>query len=315
MKRFLSAILSALLWMTSAVANDTSVTPEQRDAQVEALFTPGRDLFDVKLAVDALVDPSADTASIRAQMDELVATLLPMAAGVRGDHNKLKVLRKFLYESGPWNGNKPFAYDMTDRFGKKLENKQIGTYLRTRLGNCVSMPILVTILGRRMGLKMTLALAPFHTFVKFSDETGREWNLEATSGAGYTRDLWVRKENPMSDVAVAKGTYLRALSDEEAKAELATLLIEDDMIKGRFSQAAVTSTVILRHFPTLVSAMIWRGSALARILDRDILPHYQTRREMPPDVQAFADNLYTQNRLDFAAAEALGWTENEGEKQ
>ena len=65
---------------------------------------------------------------------------------------KLNGLIQYLYHPGEWNDNKPFQYDLDDPLGtKKPNNKLISNYLKTRKGNCVSMPILVQSLGERLG--------------------------------------------------------------------------------------------------------------------------------------------------------------------
>jgi hypothetical protein len=174
---------------------------------------------------------------------------------------------------------------------------------------------LVMILGRRLGLQMTLAVAPFHMFVKFTDEAGKEWNLEATSGAGYTRDSYYRQNLAMTDTAVAKGTYLRALSDEEATAVLLETFAHKAKTDGEFERTMVIATVMLRHAPRLANAWIYRGSAAAKLLQRDIVGRYRQPSDMRPDVRAFAEALSESNRLDFAEAEALGWTDRDGIKQ
>ena len=48
----------------------------------------------------------------------------------------------------------------------------MSNYLATKLGNCVSMPALFVIIGRKIGIDVTLSLAPEHMFVKFRDESG-----------------------------------------------------------------------------------------------------------------------------------------------
>ena len=67
-----------------------------------------------------------------------------------------------------------------------MRNKLISTYLATRRGNCVSMPILMLIIGERMGLDLALSTAPLHIFIRHR-EGGREVNLEATSGGHPAR--------------------------------------------------------------------------------------------------------------------------------
>ena len=209
----MQVVLLALALSLSAAAGEPPVLEEGR---IEALFAPGRDLLDVKLAVDGMIDP-AGAAGGRAEVETLAAALQAMAAGAQGSNARLQVLRRFLNESGPWNGGRPFAYDMADPLGSNPASKRLTHYLRTRLGNCVTMPMLAVILGRRIGLKLTLAVAPSHVFVKYTDDAGRVWNLEATSGLGFTRDVWYRRNLPMTDAAVAKGTYLRALSEDRER--------------------------------------------------------------------------------------------------
>lgn len=262
-----------------------------------------------------MVDPSTDPAYVRQELADLTTALQPMLVGANGSHDKLKVLRRFLYEAGEWNGNRPFGYDMTDPLGNRLSNKLLGTYLETRRGNCVTMPMLVMILGHRIGLDMTLATAPHHVFVKFTDDQGTVWNLEATSGAGYTRDLWYRQSLPMTDQAVAKGTYMRALPDEQVKALMATTLVESFMAEKQPEQAIATANVILRHNPGDAIMHVWRGSAFGLMLRRDVVARYPELGALSPEIRAYADALYMHNVADFHEAEALGWSEKDGETQ
>jgi hypothetical protein len=135
---------------------------------------------------------------------------------------KLSALRRVIYESGAWNGGRPFAYDHADPLGQNVRNKLIATYLATRRGNCVSMPVLVLIVGERMGLNLALSTAPLHIFLRHTEESGREINLEATSGAHPARTLWYRQNLPMTDRAIESGLYMRTLSRWEAVAHMAS---------------------------------------------------------------------------------------------
>lgn len=308
------AIFLVLLGSASTPAAELP-KPATPEAKIEALFTPGRDVLDIKLAVDAMADPSAGIAEGRAAIDGLAASLLPMAAGAQGSNAKLQVLRRFLYVSGPWNGGRPFSYDMSDPRGAKPVNRLLTHYVRARLGNCITMPMLAMILGRRIGLKLTLAVAPFHVFNKYTDDAGTVWNLEATSGLGFTRDAWYRLQLPMTDAAVAKGTYLRALSEDENVALMAMLIVEHDMAAKQPEAAIAAVNVILRHDPDNAIGLVWRGSANALRLRRDVFPLIQALGFLPPEMSAYAEALSANNLADFTAAEALGWTEQDGIKQ
>ena len=69
-------------------------------------------------------------------------------------------------ESGPLNVdsayNRPFTYDLKDPLGQQVRSKMLSTYVRTRKGNCVSMPVLFLIVADRLGLKVRLAAAPLN---------------------------------------------------------------------------------------------------------------------------------------------------------
>src|SRR6185295_18483907 len=108
-----------------------------------------------------------------------------------------------IYEVGAWNYGRAFGYDHADPFGRILANRLLFTYLRTRQGNCISMPTLFLIVADRMGLNVHLATAPLHMFVRYTDPQGADHNLETTSGGHEARDALYRQNFPMTDRAIA----------------------------------------------------------------------------------------------------------------
>jgi regulator of sirC expression with transglutaminase-like and TPR domain len=284
--------------------------------QVEDLFTPDRDWADIKLTADGIADPTKDTPEARQEVERLTARLKDFVTRMRPKtaHDKLQILKAFLYKSGPWNDEKTYSYDLADPLGKIRAHRYLSNYLEGRKGNCVTMPILFAILGKRIGLNMTLAVAPRHMFVKFTDEEGREWNIETTSGGGYTRDSHIREQSPMSDASIQKGLYLKALTNEEAIATMAEIVAEERMRQQFYEQAIAVSDVLLKHNPKSVVTILKRGSAFGEILRRDILSRYTRASELTPDQHQMAEILSYHNQHAFEAATALGWTENDGEK-
>jgi regulator of sirC expression with transglutaminase-like and TPR domain len=313
--KWLCILVFTFLVSAAQAAEDRALFSDPTsEAQLESLFTPGRDLAGIKFTVDQMADPAADIDVASAELDTLTNALREMSAGTQTSAEKLAVLKRLIYEAGPWNGDRPFAYDMSDPLGKKPANRYLHNYLASRRGNCVTMPILFVILGQRISLKLTLAEAPLHILVKYTDDVGTVWNLEPTSGGGLARDAWYRKELPMTDKAVAEGTYLRALSSEEAVAMIVLQAAETHMRAGRYEQAIIAANVLLRHFPRFAHAMVVKGSSYSMILRRDIIAHYVREADMAPEVSAFADMLYFENQSAFAGAGALGWTERDGLK-
>jgi len=313
------AIIAALLLaagLHSAVAGD--VSPSAPAVFVRALVnTPEAevDFGRAKLAVDKFVDPSIDTVVALAEIDRMVATVNKMLATLPPDAastsmEKMKALRTFLYEGGWWNNGRPFEYDLSDPFGQKPGSQSLTNYLATRKGNCVSMPALFVTLGQRLGLDVTLSTAPLHMFVKFTDDaTGKTWNLETTSGAGFTRDTWYRQKLPMTDESIANGVYLKTLSRREALSVLAAPVLDRLLEIGRYEEAISVADVLVEAYPTNAYVLVKKGTAYYRLLDAEIIKKYPKQSDIPANEIAHANDLYQANKHAFAQAEALGWRE------
>ncbi|MCJ9752865.1 transglutaminase-like domain-containing protein [Neorhizobium sp. BETTINA12A] len=309
------SLLTALLLLFVAPVHSEPLrrTIALQNIEVESLFRKQLDLLEAKLAVDQLVDPAADPASSRATINRMTADVMGIAGERAGNRQKLEALRRYLYESGEWNDHRPFSYDLADPLGEDPANRLLQRYLYTRRGNCITMPILFLALGQRLGLNMTLAQAPLHVFVKYTDDSGSTWNLEATSGGGFTRDLWYRQKLPMSDDAIAKGIYLRPLRHDEAVALIASLLVEHHLAEGRFDAAILTADAILQHYPDFAYLLVKKGSAYSALLQRELAGKYTRPSDIPPDVKAKVDRWYQENITAFAQAEALGWRPEDGQ--
>lgn len=314
-------IVAAAVWLLGsarlpdAAADDST----QKDAVslVRTLLHAPPDQMDfgqIKLAIDKFVDPSLDSNTASAQIDTMAVILNKMIATLSPDQastslEKMKALRAFLYQPGKWNDGRPFEYDLTDPYGNKLGSKLLPTYLATRKGNCVSMPVLFLILGERIGLDVTLSTAPLHVFIKYTDPaSGNTWNLETTSGAGFTRDAWYQQKLPMTQKAIDTGAYLKTLSRQQAIAVMATLILDDLIDTERYREAIGVADALLEVWPEDVYVLAKKGTAYYGLLQADIISKYPNEGDIPPDQRAYALSLYKANQAAFKRAEALGWT-------
>ena len=318
MKRFVLALSFVFIAACSSEAHDLDTSsPQSFVASLIEAPKSELDFGQAKLAVDKFADSAVDDAALGTQLDGLVATIRKMLATLPAevtatDVEKLNALRAFVYEAGWWNDNRPFQYDLSDPLGQTPGAQALPTYLATRKGNCVSMPMLFVALGERLGLEMTLSTAPLHVFVKWTEQaTGKTWNLEATSGAGFTRVEHYRKIMPMTDEAIRNGVYLKTLSRKEALSVIATGVVDHLLRIGRYEEAIAVADVLIAAYPANVYALTKKGTAYYRLLKRDIIDKYPTEADIPTDKLAYATGLYRANQEAFARAEALGWREPE----
>ncbi|MEA3064072.1 MAG: hypothetical protein QOJ27_507, partial [Sphingomonadales bacterium] len=197
----------------------------------------------------------------------MAARLVDAARQMAGPHPtdayRLAAIRQAIYVAGAWNYNRPFSYDLDDPFGAQVRNKMLSSYVRTRKGNCVSMPVLFMIVADRMGLNVRLAAAPLHLFVRYTDPDRIDHDLEATSGGHEARDVWYRQNLPMSDRAIQSGIYMRTLSRRETVAAMASMVLDFLLAERRYQEAADVADAILVANPRDAYVMVKKGTAIA----------------------------------------------------
>ena len=267
------------------------------------------DFLAAKLTLDRIIDPKVNSESIKRQVSGLVEKARTLAGPHASEGAKFDAVRKLLYQAGPWNDNRPFTYDQNDPLGQNIRHKLLSEYLKTRLGNCVTMPTLFMIVGRGIGLHLTLTNAPLHVLVRYTHAGLPPLNIEATSGGGFARTEWIRKNLPMSDEAISSGLYLRTHTDRETIALMATTVVEYLETVGRDEDAIKIADAILAVDPKDGYTMVQKGSATAAILKAEFYDKYPTPASIPSGLKARYLELAAANKKAFDDAEALGWEE------
>jgi regulator of sirC expression with transglutaminase-like and TPR domain len=309
--RLAAAFFAATTLLISARAGADQAPP----AIVRSVLTTPDAVIDfakAKLTFDRMITPALDIEATMKQLDAILQTVTRLAGPSPSNRAKLTAIRTYLYESGEWNDRRPFQYDLTDPKGQNLSNRLLASYLETRRGNCVTMPILFLILADRMHLPVALSKAPLHFFIRYQDDvTGQTLNLETTSGGYPARDSWIREQAPMTDQAIANGLYLRALTKRETLVAMAAVVVEADLERQRFQEGIEIADVILEHDPSDVYILAKRGTAFAGLIETEFAQKYPRPVDIPPALRPRYQMLQGRNDSDFAKAEALGWREEQ----
>ena len=302
-------LLSLTIVATSLAAPPAFSSPARHVPPIEAVSSAlsSADFLSAKLHLDQIIDPAEDAAVARQQVADLISAARNFAGPRASVGAQFDAVRKVLYEPGPWNDNRPFAYDQSDPLGAKVQHKLLSEYLKTRLGNCVTMPTLFMIVGRGIGLHLTLTDAPLHMLVRYTHAGLPTLNVEATSGGGFARDEWYREKLPMSDRAIQSGLYLRTHTDRETIALMATTVLDYLLTVGRNEDAIKVADAILAADPKEGYTMVKKGTATAAILKAEFYDKYPTPASIPDGLRPRYLELAAANKKAFDDAEALGW--------
>lgn len=158
----------------------------------------------------------------------------------------------------------PFSYDFKDVFGHQdKENLFVSKLLKTRKGNCQSLPYLYKILAEELGVGANLALAPNHVYIKHNSERNGWFNTELTSGI-FPIDAWIMASGFVHVDAITNGVYMKALDNKESIALLLVDLAENYNAKfpeNDSSFALQCAERAINIYPNFAKALILKAEA------------------------------------------------------
>jgi regulator of sirC expression with transglutaminase-like and TPR domain len=265
------------------------------------------DLVKAKLTIDRMIDPTVDIVSTTKTLDAMAAAIKADLPPNDSKQNTLIGLRRYLYLAGEWNNFKPFSYDLDDPYGANINNKLISTYLTTRKGNCVSMPILVLLLGQKLGLDLSLSTAPEHLFLKFRDDAGKTINIEATDRATPADDNLYRRHYTMTDLAIKNGIYMQPLTKKETVSVMMQTLMEHYRKTKELEKIIDLAELILKYYPKRVDAMLMTGEAYNEMMNQEFKNKYPSQMDVPTALIPRLAYLSKNANAWYDQAEALGF--------
>lgn len=121
----------------------------------------------------------------------------------------------YMTEKIPQNKNQPMQYDFENFMGDDdYQSFMVSTLLKTKKGNCHSLPYLYKILADEVNVEAFVSIAPLHCYIKHKDEQDKWWNLELTSGT-FSRTSFIMESFNVSDAGMESGLYMKPLDGNE----------------------------------------------------------------------------------------------------
>jgi hypothetical protein len=173
----------------------------------------------------------------------------------------------YMIEPSKYNDNTRMNYDFEDLMGDKDYSKMFVTkLLRTKTGNCHSLPYLFKILSEETEAQAFLALGPNHLYIKHKDDKGQWVNVELTNGS-FPRDGWVISSLSITTDAIKNEIYMEPLSLKES---VALTMIDLALgYKFQFGHSDFTMKCIdtvIKHFPKCVNSYMIKSEILGERL-------------------------------------------------
>lgn len=226
----------------------------------------------------------------------------------------------FLTDTISQNSFKPYTYDFEDFEGKKDFSKQFVTkLLRTKNGNCHSLPFLYKLLANEIGTASYLALAPNHSYIKHQNEEGQWINVEMTN-ASFPRDQWLIKSMAISVDAIRSGAYMRSLTHkEEICFTIFDLACAYEHQFGYDDFSIDVSNLALKYYPNCLELYMTKSNALLASINKQKEKDFPDRAFAKAQITDYKANMLKLNKLgfkDMPKEQYLAWVKSvEKEKQ
>ena len=306
---WLCALLAVATVMSFARAQGTTQAPDSDFQTIRAILEQPDDQIDLaraKLTLDHMIDPGIDIEGNLKQLDGMVKQIKTMLPPNASSLQKMETLIQYLYKANQWNGNQPFRYDLDDPFGHNIYNKLLPTYLATKRGNCISMPLLFILLGKKLGLNVTASTAPRHVFVKYRLDGDQYRNFEATS-VGPILDSSMRRQFPMTDQALANGMYMRPLSRKQTVAVMTGTVMEFYNQRGQHERRIALANLALEYYAQYDGAMLHLITSYVSLMEREFMTKYPSPADIPLEERPRYLALGQNRDLWRGKIETMGW--------
>jgi hypothetical protein len=184
----------------------------------------------------------------------------------------------YMMEPSPYNDSTRFIYDFEDLTGDNDWTKMFVTkLLRTKSGNCHSLPYLYKILAEELGAEVYLALGPNHLYIKHKDDKGQWVNVELTNGT-FPRDGWMISSLSISTEAIKNEVYMEPMSLQESVAlTLVDLALGYQFQFGHDDFMLKCCDTLLEYYPKCINAYMVKREVLAEKRNRLVINNVQQK--------------------------------------
>lgn len=252
------------------------------------------------------------------QLDKMSAEINRMIAGRDGDMVKFMMTKMYIYDSGQWNNNQPYSYDLDDPLGIDAQKRLFSYYIDNKKGNCVSMPTLFLALMERVdpNIQFFGVSSPIHLFCRMYDrQTGEMWNVESTNGGSPARDAWYIEQHNIAQTAIDSGLYLRTLTKKEYVSELIGVLVSKFRNEAQYEKALKYNKLRMKLNSNSATTLVQQGSLLAW-MGHTMQEHLLSQKRNPTPEEIESLKLYqVESEKYINLAMLKGWKPEKPEER
>ena len=156
---------------------------------------------------------------IKNSAEFLISKMKELNYDLNSNSAKNYILYQFFAETLQLKGTNvkhlPFTYDFNDYMGINDYSKMFVTKLmKTRTGQCHSMPLFYLILAEQINAEAYLSFSPNHSYISFPDDDGKQYQIELTNGM-FSTSSYISQSGYIKSEALLNNIYMQNLTKKE----------------------------------------------------------------------------------------------------
>ena len=166
-------------------------------------------------------------------------------------------MNSYLYRAGWWNDSITFTYNLDYLDADSTIDRILNGYIATKLGSCVTMPMLHLVLAQRLGWPIKPVRSAKHFYCRYIQKGLKEDNIEATCGGGYIPTWRYARDAGETKKAIKNGVYERTLTNKEYIASLLDANARYFKEKKNDLDKAIYYTQLILKYDTTYAGAYW----------------------------------------------------------
>lgn len=218
MKKNIKTLILAILFISINCIAQEKYTG-QNIYQILNLPEKQINLTIASIEICRMVDPSINVDEYIGKIKKILYKIYDLRElmGV-GETQRDIIMSTLRYLHLPEEENKFETFEYIEGYKNSLKytTPMITHYLDTKRGNCVSMPLLFTILCQEQGVDMRMVKVANHFFCRFYDTYRKKYiNMEMTNKGAVLRDEFIIEQFQISKKSVETGIYMKSYTKRE----------------------------------------------------------------------------------------------------
>ena len=216
-----------------------------------------------RLLTEKMIDSTINIDQVLLTIQSITQTIQIIALTQNSQPN-ISHIRTFFYTPGWWNQYQPYKYNHNQTSNYQTKHALLSQLLITKMGDCTSIPLLITIIAKSLHIPVYFTTLPDHNIIQIQTKIG-PIVFETTSNQLFHPNQFLAKFYPLLPKKILPNNIINNTNKRIIGDALNTYLIHLISTK-QYKLATSIATIMVKLSPN--NSIGWKNLNLISIKQR-----------------------------------------------